>query len=194
MERELDVACALALGSVASPGWKKQCFLKTDRQKHLAKWPLETQISSQIITFEWKVQQTQAFFNVFCKNHSFCNESERFPTFASRWLPDAASWRLAKTNTKTDTKTCLGYSPRIIGHLHPSYLYRIRSRHTCILYIYTEYGIRIRPTCLFIFIRNTEYGLDPHASFIIRIRNTEYWYGIDSHASLSQYGNLLGSL
>ena len=40
--------------------------------------------------------------------------------------------------------------------------------------VYTGYGIRIRPTCLLIFIRDTGYGLDPHAS----LYNTDTGYGI----------------
>ena len=57
--------------------------------------------------------------------------------------------------------------------------------------VYTGYGIRIRPACLLIFIRDTGYGLDPHAS--LYNTDTGYGYGIDSHASLSQYGNLLAN-
>ena len=52
-----------------------------------------------------KSLQNIRFFQRFCENHSFCNENERFPTFASRWLPDAASGRLAKPKAKTKTRT-----------------------------------------------------------------------------------------
>ena len=46
-----------------------------------------------------------ALFRFFCENHSFYNENEVFPMFASRWLPDAASVRLAKPKAKTKTRT-----------------------------------------------------------------------------------------
>ena len=87
------------------PAEQKTCFLKSDYQKHLVKLPLETQTSSQITTFEWKVKQTYIFFKRFGENLSFCNENEVFPMFASRWLPDAASGRLAKPKAKTKTRT-----------------------------------------------------------------------------------------
>ena len=105
MVRELDLPVTLALGCAASPGWKKPCFLKSDYQKHLVKWPLETQTSSQITTFEWKVKKNLIFFLRFDENNSFYYENEVFPMFASRWLPDAASGRLAKPKAKTKTKT-----------------------------------------------------------------------------------------
>ena len=43
-------------------------------------------------------------FQRFGENHSFYNENKLFPTFASRWLPDAASGRLAKPKAKTKTR------------------------------------------------------------------------------------------
>ena len=67
MVRVLDLPDALPVPSVASPGWKKPCFLKSDYQKHLVKWPLETKTSSQIITFELRVKKTSGFFNDFVK-------------------------------------------------------------------------------------------------------------------------------
>ena len=96
---------AVALGSTVSPGWKKPCFLKNDYQKHLVKLPLETQTSSQITTFEWKVKKNMRLFQRFCEHQSFYNENCEFPMFASRWLPDAASGRLAKPKAKTKTRT-----------------------------------------------------------------------------------------
>ena len=44
-------------------------------------------------------------FQRFAENHSFYNENELFPMFASRWLPDAAPGRLAKPKAKTKTGT-----------------------------------------------------------------------------------------
>ena len=87
------------------PAKKKTCFLKSDYQKLLVKWQLETQTSSQITTFEWKDKKNIRLFQRFCENHSSCNENEVFPMFASRWLPDAASGRLAKPKAKTKTRT-----------------------------------------------------------------------------------------
>ena len=105
MIRELDLPVKLPLDCAASPGWKKPCFLKSDYQKLLVKWQLETQTSSQITTFEWKIKKNLGLFQRFGENHSFCNENELFPMFASRWLPDAASGRLAKPKAKTKTRT-----------------------------------------------------------------------------------------
>ena len=52
-----------------------------------------------------KSQKNIRLFQRFGENHSFYNENEVFPMFASRWLPDAASGRLAKPKAKTKTRT-----------------------------------------------------------------------------------------
>ena len=51
-----------------------------------------------------KIAKNLMLFQRFSENHSFYNTNEVFPMFASRWLPDAASGRLAKPKAKTKTK------------------------------------------------------------------------------------------